>query len=161
MNDREYKWLALLRLLIQWSRTSDPQKKFPLEIQLMAWGQAHSRWLRKKFQRRIFYCYSCDISPSAKINPSVKFPHPTGVVIGSNAIIDKECIIYQQVTIGSDFGEDNSMAHLQSGTKVGAGAKVIGGIIIGEQCVIGTGAVVTKDIPSYSMVVGANKVIHK
>ena len=161
MNYREHKWSSLFRLLVQWIRTSDPQKKFPLEIQLMGWGRKHSRWLRKKFQRRIFYRYNCDISPSAQISPSVKFPHPTGVVIGSNAIIDKECIIYQQVTIGSNFGDDNSMAHLEPGTKVGAGAKIIGGITVGEQCVIGTSAIVTKDVPSHCMVIGANKIIHK
>lgn len=149
----------LFPLLIQWMTTGNPTKKFSFEIQLMQWGRVHSRIVRKHFQRRIFYKYNCDISHSANIHPSVIFPHPTGVVIGSNAIIEQGCLIYQQVTIGGNLGGNNEMAHIKQNTKVFAGAKIIGGIEIGSNCVVGANTIVTKSVPLNSQVVGINRII--
>ncbi|ANU37722.1 DapH/DapD/GlmU-related protein [Vibrio scophthalmi] len=149
----------LFILLIKWMATSNPIKKFSLEIQLMRWGKVNSRPIRKYFQRRIFYKYNCDISHSADIHPSVIFPHPTGVVIGSNAVVEEGCFIYQQVTIGGNFESDNSMAHVKKDTHLGTGAKIIGGIEIGSNCRVGANAVITKNLQANSLAVGVNKVI--
>ncbi|WP_240697121.1 serine O-acetyltransferase [Vibrio genomosp. F6] len=125
----------------------------------MRWGTVHSRFIRKYFQRRIFYKYNCDISHSADIHPSVIFPHPTGVVIGSNAVVEEGCFIYQQVTIGGNFESDNLMAQVRKGTHIGTGAKIIGGIEIGSNCRVGANAVITKNLQANSLAVGVNKVI--
>ncbi len=127
----------------------------------MFWGARHSRFIRKRFQRRIFYVYNCDISHLADIHQSVKFPHPIGVVIGSQAKVDEGCFIYQQVTIGSNFYPDNSMANIQSNTVIGCGAKIIGGISVGKSCYIGANAVVTKTMEANTIAVGVNKFIKK
>lgn len=146
-------------LLLRWLKTSEPSRKFRAEVDLMYWGAKYSRFVRKYFQRRIFYIYNCDISHLSKIHSSVIFPHPCGVVIGSKANIAAGCRIYQQVTIGSNFDSDNSMAYINKNTFIGSGAKLIGGIEIGVNCYIGANAVVTKSFPANSSIVGNNQKI--
>ena len=137
--------------------TSDPSKKFRAELDLMYWGHDHFRFIRKYFQRRIFYIYNCDISHLSEIHSTVKFPHPCGVIIGSQAKIEMSCVIYQQVTIGSNFDGNNAMALVKKHTKIGAGAKLIGDIEVGEGCYIGANAVITKSIDNDCSVIGHNK----
>ncbi|KCV74185.1 serine acetyltransferase [Vibrio parahaemolyticus VP49] len=149
----------MLKLLIKWLSTSEPSNKFRAELDLMFWGTQHSRFIRKRFQRRIFYVYNCDVSHLADIHPTVLFPHPCGIVIGSQAKVEKGCRIYQQVTIGSNFDSDNSMAHVSENTYIGSGAKIIGGISIGKNCYVGANAVITKNVADNSSIVGNNKSI--
>ncbi|EGR2181977.1 serine acetyltransferase [Vibrio parahaemolyticus] len=146
-------------LLLKWLFTSDPSRRFRIELDLMFWGAKNSRFIRKCFQRRIFYIYNCDVSHLANIHPSVCFPHPTGIVIGSQATVESGCRIYQQVTIGSNFDSDNAMARVKKNTYIGSGAKLIGGIVIGENCRIGANAILTKCIADNCSIVGNNKVI--
>ncbi len=148
-----------MKLIMKWLTTNDPTKKFAIECQLMALFSGRSRFLRKYFQRRIFYRYGCDISHTARIDESVVFGHPLCVVIGSNAVIERSCRIYQGVTVGANLAGDNSMPLIKQNTTVCAGAKLIGGIVIGENCIIGANAVVTKNVPDDSVVVSANKII--
>ncbi|RYU67847.1 serine acetyltransferase [Aliivibrio finisterrensis] len=150
----------MISLIIKWLFTSNPIKKFRAELDLMFWGTSHCKIIRKYFQRRIFYVYNCDISHVAEIHPSVMFPHPCGIVIGSKAKVKEDCRIYQQVTIGSTFNSDNSMAEIGKNTYVGTGAKIIGGINIGESCYIGANAVVTKHVPDKCTVVGFNRFVN-
>jgi len=117
-----------------------------------------SRILRKIFQRRLYYVYNCEISHSASIDKSVKFVHPIAVVIGSQAVIEDNCLIYQCVTIGSTFNCDNKMPHIKSGTIISAGAKIIGDITIGKNCIVGANAIVTKSVPDNMVITLANKI---
>ncbi|MCF7487677.1 serine acetyltransferase [Vibrio sp. A2-1] len=149
----------MIKLLFNLLRTSDPSRKFRIELDLMFWGSKHSRLVRKYFQRRIFYVYNCEISHTAKIASSVEFGHPIGVVIGSNAVVEDGCKIYQQVTLGSNLVGHNEMPIIRSNSIIASGAKVVGGISIGNNCIIGANSIVTKDVPSATIVVGAN--IHK
>lgn len=147
-----------MKLFFRWLFAKNPQKNFQLEVQLMFYFNHKIRFLRKFFQRRIYYKYHCEVSPEAKIDISTQFVHPIGIVIGSNAVVSKNCMIYQQVTIGSNFNSDNSMPYIGEGCKIGAGAKLIGGIHIGKNCIIGANSVVTKSVPENSMVVGINQI---
>ena len=156
MNNYFIKVLKAYFILLVSKRIS---KCFSLEVQLMLLLNEKINFLRRIFYKRIYYKYHCEISNQSKIDKSVMFPHPIGIVIGSNAIIDKNCSIYQNVTLGSNFFQNNEMPHIKSNTIISAGAKVIGGVIIGENCIIGANAVVTKNIPPNSIVVGAN-IVH-
>ncbi|MDR9424093.1 MAG: glycosyltransferase family 25 protein [Marinobacter sp.] len=147
---------SILNLLWAWIGTTDPSRKFRAEIDLMYWGRRRSRLIRKWFQRRIFYKYNCDISHQSRIHPTVIFPHPSGVIIGSKAVVNEGCRVYQQVTIGSNFSRANEMATVGKNTCISAGAKLIGGVSIGENSVIGANAVVTKDVKPGGVIVGAN-----
>lgn len=93
-----------------------------------------------------------DISRRAQIADTVRFPHPTGVVVHADAIIEGDCQIMQQVTIGQRKG--TSAPVLKKGCYIGAGAKVLGGITIGERARVGANAVVMEDVPADSSAVG-------
>jgi serine O-acetyltransferase len=78
-------------------------------------------------------------------------PHPNGIVIHPEAEIGPNCLLFQQVTIGSAHG---GVPRLGGHVDVGAGAKVLGPITIGDHAVIGANAVVTTDVPSGATAVG-------
>ena len=96
-----------------------------------------------------------EIHPGANIGQGVFIDHGTGVVIGETAIIGNKCLIYQGVTLGGT-GKENGKRHptLGENVVVGAGAKVLGNILIGNQVRIGAGSVVLKDVTSDCTVVG-------
>ena len=79
-------------------------------------------------------------------------PHPNGVVIHPEAIIGPNCLIFQQVTIGSVEG---SRAPIIGGhVDIGAGAKILGTVNIGDNVLIGANSVVLNDIKDDVTVVG-------
>jgi serine O-acetyltransferase len=79
-------------------------------------------------------------------------PHPYGVVVHLNSQIGKNCIIYQNVTIGSD--KDGNFPTFGSNVVVYAGACIIGGVFVGDDVIIGANAVVNKDVPTGHTAVG-------
>ncbi len=82
---------------------------------------------------------------------SLKLPHPHNIVIGRNVKIGKNCTIYHDVTIGQNLGE---FPQIGSNVIIYTGARVIGGITIGDNAIIGANAVVTSDVPENAIVVG-------
>jgi serine O-acetyltransferase len=92
-------------------------------------------------------------------------PHPYGIIVGDHAVLGEDVTLMQQVTLGgkdpfctkADVSGD--YPKLREGVYVGAGAKVLGGITIGEWAIIGANAVVTKDIPAAATVVGFNRIV--
>ena len=96
-----------------------------------------------------------DIHPASIIGKRVFIDHGVGVVIGETAIIEDDVIIYQQVTLGG-VSTDKGKRHptIKQGAVIGAGAKVLGNITIGENAKIGANSVVIKDVPPDSTAVG-------
>jgi len=96
-----------------------------------------------------------EIHPGATIGKGVFIDHGMGVVIGETAILGDYCLIYQGVTLGGT-GKEKGKRHptLGENVVVGAGAKVLGNILIGNNVRIGAGSVVLKDVPSDCTVVG-------
>lgn len=78
-------------------------------------------------------------------------PHPNGIVIAPDAIIGPNCLLFQQVTIGTD---GRGVPTLGGHVDVGAGARLLGPIRIGEHAKIGANAVVICDVPPYATAVG-------
>ena len=94
------------------------------------------------------------------------FPHGIyGIFISENAVIGKNCTIFQQVTIGSNTtvgSKNQGSPHLGDNVYIGAGAKIIGGISVGDNCRIGANASVVKDMPPDTVAVcAATRFIHK
>lgn len=83
-----------------------------------------------------------------------KFPHPIGIVIGKGVNIGKNCVIYQNVTIGVKSREDRVYPTIGNNVIISANSVIIGSIRIGNNVTIGASAVVLKDIPDNSIVVG-------
>ncbi len=96
-----------------------------------------------------------EIHPGAQIGQGVFIDHGMGVVIGETAIVGDYVLIYQGVTLGGT-GKESGKRHptLGENVVVGAGAKVLGNILIGNNVRIGAGSVVLRDVPSDCTVVG-------
>ena len=101
-----------------------------------------------------------EIHPGARIGKRLFIDHGMGIVIGETTTIGDGCTIYHGVTLGGT-GKDKFKRHpdLGSNVIVGCGAKVLGPIKIGNNVKIGANAVVLKDIPDNSTVVGVPGVI--
>jgi len=97
-----------------------------------------------------------DIHPACTIGRRVFLDHAFGVVIGETAIVGDDVLIYQGVTLGGVSLERGVKRHPTIGnhTVIGSGAKILGDIIIGENCRIGSNSVVVKSIPDDSTAVG-------
>lgn len=96
-----------------------------------------------------------EIHPSATIGRGLFIDHGAGVVIGETAIIGKNVTLFQGVTLGGT-GKERGKRHPTIGDDVviGAGAKVLGNITIGKSSMVGANAVVIRDVPEHSTVVG-------
>ena len=96
-----------------------------------------------------------EIHPGAKIGEGFFIDHGMGVVIGETTEIGNNVTIYQGVTLGGT-GKEKGKRHPTIGDNVviGAGAKILGSFKVGEGAKIGAGAVVFKEVPPYSTVVG-------
>ena len=96
-----------------------------------------------------------DIHPAATLGRRVFIDHGVGVVIGETTIIGNDVIIYQQVTLGGvSTSKGKRHPTLESNVVIGAGAKILGNITIGENSKVGANSVVVKDVPANSTAIG-------
>jgi len=96
-----------------------------------------------------------DIHPAAKIGQRVFIDHGTGVVIGETAVVEDDVVIYQGVTLGGvSLTHGKRHPTIKQGVVIGAGAKVLGNIEIGEHAKIGANSVVVKPVPDCSTAIG-------
>jgi len=96
-----------------------------------------------------------DIHPGATIGRRVFIDHGVGVVIGETAIVGNDVIIYQQVTLGGvRSSKDKRHPTIGDNVVIGAGAKVLGNINVGNGAKIGANSVVVKDVPMLATAVG-------
>jgi serine O-acetyltransferase len=127
------------------------------------WGHRISHWLWNRGARLVARTFAeltriltgVDIHPGAVIGSGLFIDHATGVVIGETAEVGDDVTMYHGVTLGGS-GADTGKRHPTVGDRVtiGAGAKVLGPIKIGDDSRIGANAVVVKPVPSGSVVVG-------
>ena len=96
-----------------------------------------------------------EIHPGAQIGKRVFIDHGMGIVVGETTIVGDDVLIYQGVVLGGTTTQKTKRhPTIEKGVIIGAGAKVMGNITIGEYSKIGTGAVVLKDVPPESTCVG-------
>jgi serine O-acetyltransferase len=103
--------------------------------------------------------YGVDIDPTARIGTGVIFMHTVGIVIGGDAAIGEGCMLMGSNTLGTN--DNTGYPSLGKGVLVGAGARLIGPIIVGDGAKIGANAVITVDVPAGATAVGYNKLILK
>lgn len=110
-----------------------------------------ARWISQRASKKT----GIEIHPAVQIGKRFFIDHGTGVVIGETTVIGDDVTIYQGVTLGGT-GKDTGKRHPTIGNKVmiGAGAKVLGPLVIGDNSKIASGAVVLNDIPPDSTAVG-------
>jgi serine O-acetyltransferase len=99
--------------------------------------------------------FGVDINPAAQIGIGIMLDHGTGIVIGETATLGDNCSLLQGVTLGGT-GKESGDRHPKVGANVmiGAGAKVLGNIKVGNCCRIASGSVVLKDVPPETTVAG-------
>lgn len=109
----------------------------------------------RMMRRRCAYVYGIEIPYVASIGRHVVIEHQHGIVIHGNCVIGDRCIIRQGVTLGiRDETDPEAAPVLGRGVSVGAGAKVLGRVTIGDGAKIGANAVVLCDVPASSTAVG-------
>ncbi len=120
------------------------------------WCQRHKLFfLARAISQRCVRHTGIEIHPAATIGEGLFIDHGVGVVIGETTEIGDNCTLYQGVTLGGT-GKEHGKRHptLGNNVMVGAGAKVLGPIHIGDNARIAAGAVVLEDIPADSTAVG-------
>ncbi|HEY8964651.1 MAG TPA: serine O-acetyltransferase [Alphaproteobacteria bacterium] len=147
----------------------DPAAKSRAEVLLLYPGlhavlwhrAAHALWSKgwKLFARAISqfvrWTTGIEIHPAAKIGKRLFIDHGMGIVIGETAELGDDVVLYQNVTLGGTaLHKGKRHPTLQNGVIVGAGAAVLGAIVIGENARVGANAVVLADVPPTATVVG-------
>ncbi len=122
---------------------------------------AHWLWMRNRtdlalyLQSRSSEVFQTDIHPAARIGRGVFLDHATGLVVGSTAVIGDNVSLLQDVTLGGT-GKEKGDRHpkIRSGVLIGAGAKILGNIEVGECARVAAGSVVLASVPRNSTVAG-------
>lgn len=113
-------------------------------------------------QSRIASVFAVDIHPAARIGKGILMDHATGVVIGETAVVEDNVSMLHEVTLGGT-GKEHGDRHpkIRKGVTIGAGAKILGNVEIGEGALIGGGSVVLDPVPPHCTAVGVPaKVTH-
>lgn len=115
--------------------------------------KAHFNILARLIDWFIRIVFGCEINSRMKCGQGITIAHNgCGIVINKDSVIGNNVLIFQNVTIG---GRDESgVPIIEDDVMIGAGAVILGGILIGEGAKIGANAVVLQDVPPYSTAVG-------
>ena len=122
---------------------------------------AHFYWKQDR-QELAFYLesiiseiFAVDIHPAAKIGSGILLDHATGFVAGETTVIEDHVSILHEVTLGGT-GKENGDRHpkICHGVLIGAGAKILGNVKVGEGAKVGAGSVVLEDVPNHTTVAG-------
>lgn len=128
---------------------------------LQSYRVAHWLWHKGRqdlavyLQNQISVACQVDVHPAARIGRGIMFDHATGIVIGETAVVEDDVSILQDVTLGGT-GKECGDRHpkIRSGVMIGAGAKILGNIEIGEGAKIAAGSVVLTDVPGHKTAAG-------
>ncbi|GAA1944224.1 serine O-acetyltransferase [Agromyces allii] len=172
MTDR-VSFFSRLKEDLATARAHDPAARSDLEVFLVYSG-LHAVWASRlthrlwvsglRFPARVVsqlarFLTGIEIHPGATIGRRFFIDHGMGVVIGETAVIGDDCMLYHGVTLGGKAPRNTppgTKRHptLGEGVTIGAGAKVLGDITIGEWSAVGANAVVTRSAPPHSLLVG-------
>ncbi|CAK9886971.1 MAG: Serine acetyltransferase [Candidatus Erwinia impunctatus] len=116
---------------------------------------AGRRALAVYLQNEVSVSFAVDIHPAARIGHGIMLDHATGIVVGETAVIENDVSILQSVTLGGT-GKTCGDRHpkIREGVMIGAGAKILGNIEVGQGAKIGAGSVVLQEVPPHTTVAG-------
>jgi len=113
------------------------------------------RWLARWLAHWSRWLTGIEIHPGATIGRRVFIDHGMGIVIGETAVIGDDCTLYHGVTLGgTSWNKGKRHPTLGRNVVIGAGAKVLGPVLIGDGAKIGSNAVVVRDVPAGATAVG-------
>ncbi len=161
--------VATLRRDVRSALARDPAARSAMEVILLypgvhaLWGYRLAHWLwvhnhkllGRWFSQVVRGLTGIEIHPGAQIGQGLFIDHGMGVVIGETAEIGEDVTLYHGVTLGgTSLQKGKRHPTLGNRVVVGAGTKILGAIIIGDDTRIGANAVVVKSVPANSVVVG-------
>ncbi len=128
---------------------------------IQAYRFGHWLWQRGRqhlalhLQSRSAEIFAVDIHPAARLGRGILLDHGTGIVVGETSVIDDDVSILQSVTLGGT-GKQCGDRHpkIRRGVLIGAGAKILGNITVGEGAKVGAGSIVLENVHPYTTVVG-------
>jgi serine O-acetyltransferase len=130
-------------------------------LALQAYRVGHQLWLEGReamafyLQSRVSELFQVDIHPAAEIGQGAFFDHGTGIVIGETAVVGDDVSMLHAVTLGgTGAGRGDRHPKLGKGVLLGAGAKVLGNITVGDYAKIASGSVVLKPVPAHCTAAG-------
>src|SRR5437879_5647033 len=123
-----------------------------LSHQMWRWGW---RWLARFSSHLARWLTGIEIHPGATIGRRVFIDHGMGIVVGETAEIGDDCTLYHGVTLGgTKWNHGKRHPTLGRNVVIGAGAKILGPVLVGDGAKIGSNAVVVRDVPSGATAVG-------
>ena len=128
---------------------------------LQSYRVAHHYWEQGRealalfLQSQIAQAFAVDIHPAARLGSGIMIDHATGVVIGETAVVEDNVSMLHEVTLGGT-GKEIGDRHpkVRRGVLIGAGAKILGNIEIGQGSRVGAGSVVLSPVPAHCTVAG-------
>lgn len=120
-------------------------------LRFASWCRAKGIPLASVVQRWIFFRFGLEIAPGDHIGGGLYIAHPSGSVIFAERI-GRNCTIIASVTLG--MRNEYAFPMIGDSVFIGAGARVLGGIHVGDDAVVGANAVVIKNVPAGATVVG-------
>lgn len=122
---------------------------------------AHTLWNEGRRDFALFLqsqssrTFGVDIHPAARFGQGIMIDHATGIVIGETAVVGNNCSFLHAVTLGGS-GKETGDRHpkIGEGVLIGAGAKVLGNIVVGDGSRVAAGSVVLADVPAHVTVAG-------
>lgn len=123
---------------------------------------AHVLWQQGRHLLALYFqsagseVFSIDIHPAARIGCGILLDHGAGFVVGETAIVENDVSLFHEVTLGGTGKEKGGARHpiVRSGVLIGAGAKVLGRVEIGECARVAASSVVLADVPAHTTVAG-------
>jgi serine O-acetyltransferase len=157
------------RAEIRAAQSKDPASKGLFEVLFLYQGlhalinhriahilyRMHFFFLARLLSQTSRFVTGIEIHPGAIIGKRFFIDHGMGIVIGETSVIGDDVLLYQGVTLGGT-GIEKGKRHPTIGNNVviGAGAKILGNIVIGDNSYVGANAVVISDVPANSTIVG-------
>ena len=136
------------------------EKRIRKMYEVYAKGGSLNRYRAIRMCNKIRKDYSIYLYPTTKVGKNLYIAHCNGIVIGKTAVIGDNCRIYPNVHIASkSFKADGKRRHAMIGNDcvLCINSTILGPVTIGDNVVIGANALVTKDVPSNTLVTGVNQ----
>lgn len=137
--DPSRRLLQSIRQYQRWSKRRGPAATLVRRV----WGLQHRFWS---------IVTASEIPLECQIEGGLQIPHPNGIVIHPDTRIGPNCLIFQQVTLGTRG--DSGAPTIGGRVDIGAGARVLGDISLGDYCKVGANSVVISTFPASSVLVG-------
>ncbi|MCL3860309.1 serine O-acetyltransferase EpsC [Actinotalea sp. K2] len=172
---RIWRFLTILREDLDAARRRDPAARSMVEVALgypgvhavWAYRVAHRMWrepglrlLARLFSQASRAATGVEIHPGAQLGRRLFIDHGMGVVIGETAVVGDDVVLFHGATLGGKaMRRGKRHPTLGDHVVVGAGAKILGPVWVGDGAQIGANAVVVKDVPAGAVAVGIPAVV--